>query len=1043
MTASSYIGTAIPGSSGSGASATSASVNISSAPTGDWVFVALAIGDTQTNLTAPTGWTDFGQGNEPKSHIALFGRMKQAGDTSTTFTWALSAKSQIVAIAYSGLDATLPIEGVVTSAHTTTTSQFATASSTPSGAGRWALTLSVARGTTLATSFTPDAALTERVDVCNTLTAFVALQVADSNQAVTTGSHSYTATSTGTDNHGVTLLAFLVPDTTSGTTATAALTNGTTLAATGQITRLGTLAAVQASTLTASASTSGEVVAVMNIASSLSAAAQIDTPAGVSASMTTQSNLAVTLDTQDVSIVGAPSWIGSAVPGATAGASGTTVTLDVTGAPLGHQMFAVVGTTGSQTAMTTPSGWTVVGETDENRSHVVLLTRTKQAGDTGVAVSWTTSAKFQAVALAYPGVDPTTPTDGYTATLHTATSPSYVAGPGAPSAASRWAFAGFFARGAVASSSFTPDAALTERVDVCNTSTAFAALQLADSNGIVSAQPHTYTSLSTQTDNHGISFLTYLVSAPVTTAAAFPTVVSTLSVAASVTTAAAASLTQGSSLSVSASGTTNLSILLAVQSSLILGASGTADLSQASVANVSATIDVHADAHLASSTQLTAVIAKQIDAVAVLTTSSVANTKALSGSQLISVGDSAALTAALAAAQPGDLIWMNDGNYTGTHAVPTYGNFTGSFVATGSGTPSRPITLAGGAGAMIDGGSPGGHYGLYVVDANWWIFDGFTVGGTVGASKGIMSDHGSHNVYQGLTVNNIGVEGVHMRTFSAYNEVAYCTIEDTGVRNEQFGEGLYLGSANSNWPVNSFGLPDGSDYTWVHHNKFARNAAEAIDIKEGTTGGIIEYNTFDGVGVAGQNSADSSIDAKGNAYLIRHNTVTKSPGASVYQDAFQLHAAIAGWGWNNIFYGNTFSFSPAIDGYGINIVNVVQNTVIAQDNISSGTNSGMSNLAAWDPVVPLMQRSECTVSAYIGDPNVPTSSTVQSTVLTVSAGVTIPVNVAIMQASTLQASSLVSVLVAWSIWNGSTEVPLSLEGVYDGNQVVPVTTSKV
>ena len=75
--------------------------------------------------------------------------------------------------------------------------------------------------------------------------------------------------------------------------------------------------------------------------------------------------------------------------------------------------------------------------------------------------------------------------------------------------------------------------------------------------------------------------------------------------------------------------------------------------------------------------------------------------------------------------------------------------------------------------------------------------------------------------------------------------------------------------------------PDRSDRNVVKGNKIGQTTAEAVDIKEGTTGGVVEDNTFDGSALSG---ADSRVDVKGNNWLIKENTGTNST-----QDGFQTH----------------------------------------------------------------------------------------------------------------------------------------------------------
>ena len=65
----------------------------------------------------------------------------------------------------------------------------------------------------------------------------------------------------------------------------------------------------------------------------------------------------------------------------------------------------------------------------------------------------------------------------------------------------------------------------------------------------------------------------------------------------------------------------------------------------------------------------------------------------------------------------------------------------------------------------------------------------------------------------------------------------------------------------SNWPQYSGGEPDRSDRNVVQHNTISATSSESIDIKEGTTGGLVIGNVMDGSGMTG---ADSLVDVKGN-----------------------------------------------------------------------------------------------------------------------------------------------------------------------------------
>src|SRR6185369_3713573 len=160
--------------------------------------------------------------------------------------------------------------------------------------------------------------------------------------------------------------------------------------------------------------------------------------------------------------------------------------------------------------------------------------------------------------------------------------------------------------------------------------------------------------------------------------------------------------------------------------------------------------------------------------------------------------------------------------------------------------------------AILDG--QGWGY-VFHLQASYWTLQGFTV---TNGQKGIMLDGANANLLDSLYVHSTDDEGVHFRAFSSNNTIQNSTVADTGASSPGFGEGIYLGTANSNWSSVTGGQPDTSDHNHVLNNHLGPNIrAEAIDIKEGTTGGEIRGNTFDGIGMSGQNFADSWMDVKG------------------------------------------------------------------------------------------------------------------------------------------------------------------------------------
>ncbi|HEY5832681.1 right-handed parallel beta-helix repeat-containing protein [Streptomyces sp.] len=285
----------------------------------------------------------------------------------------------------------------------------------------------------------------------------------------------------------------------------------------------------------------------------------------------------------------------------------------------------------------------------------------------------------------------------------------------------------------------------------------------------------------------------------------------------------------------------------------------------------------------------------------------------------VTVNDARSLKAALAMAQPGQSIRMADGTYTGR------------FTATTPGTADQPIFLCGGAGAVIDGGGIKGGYAFHLDGASYWRLAGFTVRN---GQKGVVADQVQGAVIQGLTVTQIGDEAIHLRKFSSDNVVRDNTISTTGLRRDKFGEGVYIGSAKSNWCTNSDCKPDASNNNVVIGNHISATTAESIDIKEGTTGGKVIGNTFDGSKLSGS-SNDSWVDVKGNGWLVQGNTGRHSNG-----DGFQTHQILDGWGTGNIFKGNT----AQVDGPGWGFHLTSDGNTVACDNKVTGAAQGQANI---------------------------------------------------------------------------------------------------
>lgn len=291
-----------------------------------------------------------------------------------------------------------------------------------------------------------------------------------------------------------------------------------------------------------------------------------------------------------------------------------------------------------------------------------------------------------------------------------------------------------------------------------------------------------------------------------------------------------------------------------------------------------------------------------------------------SSAQLVS--SAAQLKSALAAAQPGAVISLAPGQYVG------------DFVASTSGTASQPITVCGTADSILSADDT--QQNSLDVLGDHWVLSGFTVRGGL---RGVVMDGANFCTLTGLTVHETGQEAIHLRSASSDNVVEKCRIYDTGRSVSDFGEGIYLGSAKSNWEkfTGSSSTPDRSNRNQVLNNVIGPDVrAEHIDVKEGTEGGVIRGNEFDGNGIVGDSYADSWVDIKGNDYLIEDNSGVSSP-----QDGFQVHVVDDAYGHDNLFRNNVARVDGP--GYGFWVSGDSQGTIISCSNEVSGAGEGFSN----------------------------------------------------------------------------------------------------
>ena len=308
--------------------------------------------------------------------------------------------------------------------------------------------------------------------------------------------------------------------------------------------------------------------------------------------------------------------------------------------------------------------------------------------------------------------------------------------------------------------------------------------------------------------------------------------------------------------------------------------------------------------------------------------------------RVVNVATADALEAAFAAAQPGDLIVLADGVYR-----------RWGYNITVSGTASSPITLCGSRNAVVRSTSLG-NGGMIRLKASHWRLTGFSVDS---AMIGIHVSGGSHNVLDQLSVRHTGYAGIKLNDFSSHNVVRRSEIDDTGLSKAEWGEGIYIGTDQYAW---TNGVPDTSIGNQVLENTFGpRVRAENVDVKEGTSGGMISGNTFNGQGMIEAIArprtttdtlphwVDSWVDVKGNGYVIRDNRGEHTPEFGV-----DVYSVLPGWGRDNRLENNWLDLRGA-PGYGFHILS--DPNVVACSNTVVHAGKGFANVMCEGKPLPV------------------------------------------------------------------------------------------
>jgi hypothetical protein len=189
------------------------------------------------------------------------------------------------------------------------------------------------------------------------------------------------------------------------------------------------------------------------------------------------------------------------------------------------------------------------------------------------------------------------------------------------------------------------------------------------------------------------------------------------------------------------------------------------------------------------------------------------------------------------------------------------------------------------------------------------------VNGTAAAYEGQI-----HRGPQGLEVRNMhilnaGGECIRLRYFVQQANIHNNTIQHCGVHDFVFntggknGEGIYVGTSSNQWGdgKNPTSDADATNSNHIHHNVIDTQGNECVDVKEGASANLVEYNDC-----TGSKDPDSAgLDARGSGNIFRYNATYSNLGGGIRFGGHTINGQV--YGVNNLAYGNAI-YSNAVGG---------------------------------------------------------------------------------------------------------------------------------
>ena len=205
-----------------------------------------------------------------------------------------------------------------------------------------------------------------------------------------------------------------------------------------------------------------------------------------------------------------------------------------------------------------------------------------------------------------------------------------------------------------------------------------------------------------------------------------------------------------------------------------------------------------------------------------------------------------------------------------------------TFKHTKGGTPDHPVVVLGDAGTVLS--RVDGKGSTLNIEASHVIYDGVSVRG---GTKNVWVRAASVRLWR-CDIGYSGDEGVHIENRASGTDLFDCEIHHTGLKQPQYGEGVYVGQHPGNGPIKPFDLVSG---TVIEQCRFHDIAGGHVKTAEGSAGMVMLDTWHDLSGqrdphavddVVGEFKGTGTLCIRARVFMPENNLQRSTPLAYVF-----------------------------------------------------------------------------------------------------------------------------------------------------------------